>query len=237
MSFSLVQVATPLLERFLERVRSGRTAFPLTEMGLRAHGLGPLVSSLGTLNTLGAAGTEVLLDTLLAERGRAKAVPPELVWTGPEARVSRARDTEVVLAELLGSARRSVLIAGFSFDHGARLLAPLHHVMREHGVRCALFAEDVANFVSENWPFGEPFPTLYRDARDERYTSMHAKCVVVDDARVLVTSANFTDRGQTRNIEVGVLLHDPEFAQVLAAQWMDAVDTGYFERVGPASQR
>ncbi|WAM28564.1 phospholipase D-like domain-containing protein [Myxococcus sp. NMCA1] len=49
------------------------------------------------------------------------------------------------------------------------------------------------------------------------------------DARwVFVTSANFTNRGQTRNIEVGVLLEDTHLAAVLEAQF----STGeWFSRV------
>ncbi len=53
--------------------------------------------------------------------------------------------------------------------------------------------------------------------------SMHAKCVVVDRRRVLVGSANFTRRAQTRNIEVGVLLTDEDFAQGLLHQWQAAI--------------
>jgi phosphatidylserine/phosphatidylglycerophosphate/cardiolipin synthase-like enzyme len=37
------------------------------------------------------------------------------------------------------------------------------------------------------------------------WCSLHAKCAVVDGARSFISSANFTQRGQERNIEVGVL--------------------------------
>jgi phosphatidylserine/phosphatidylglycerophosphate/cardiolipin synthase-like enzyme len=49
---------------------------------------------------------------------------------------------------------------------------------------------------------------------------MHAKCVVVDHAIALVTSANFTSRGHERNIEVGVLIQDSTFAGTLERYWM-----------------
>jgi phosphatidylserine/phosphatidylglycerophosphate/cardiolipin synthase-like enzyme len=42
---------------------------------------------------------------------------------------------------------------------------------------------------------------------------------VVDGRQVFVTSANFTDRGQTQNVEVGVLLEDARLAAVLEAQF------------------
>lgn len=43
---------------------------------------------------------------------------------------------------------------------------------------------------------------------------------MVDGRWVFVTSANFTDRGQTRNVEVGVLLEDARLAAVLEAQFV-----------------
>ncbi|MFO0610564.1 MAG: phospholipase D-like domain-containing protein [Polyangiales bacterium] len=60
------------------------------------------------------------------------------------------------------------------------------------------------------------------------YASLHAKCIVVDGARALVGSANFTDRGHARNIEAGVLVDDARFATELARQFHDAVGAGLF---------
>lgn len=62
------------------------------------------------------------------------------------------------------------------------------------------------------------------------WASLHAKCVVVDDRKTLVTSANFTDRGQARNIEAGVLIEDEEFSRKLTAQWRTLVSHRLVER-------
>ncbi len=50
--------------------------------------------------------------------------------------------------------------------------------------------------------------------------------MVVDGVRAFVSSANFTQRGQERNIEVGVLIEDPSFAGYLAGQWLGLIDAG-----------
>jgi phosphatidylserine/phosphatidylglycerophosphate/cardiolipin synthase-like enzyme len=79
------------------------------------------------------------------------------------------------------------------------------------------------------WPFGEPRPIVYFDPRtaDARGAiSMHAKCVVIDHECALITSANFTDRGQTRNIEAGVAIEDRAFAASLERQWLNLVEAG-----------
>jgi phosphatidylserine/phosphatidylglycerophosphate/cardiolipin synthase-like enzyme len=52
---------------------------------------------------------------------------------------------------------------------------------------------------------------------------LHAKCLIVDDERALVTSANFTEAAMDRNIEAGVLVDDAGFAARLRAQF-DALE-------------
>jgi phosphatidylserine/phosphatidylglycerophosphate/cardiolipin synthase-like enzyme len=52
-----------------------------------------------------------------------------------------------------------------------------------------------------------------------------------------VGSANFTDRAQTRNVEVGALLSDTSFAQALLGQFRGAVAAGVFvHRLGRAGR-
>jgi phosphatidylserine/phosphatidylglycerophosphate/cardiolipin synthase-like enzyme len=46
-------------------------------------------------------------------------------------------------------------------------------------------------------------------------SSLHAKCVVVDAERVFVSSANFTEAGQQRSIEVGLSIRSEWLAKRL----------------------
>jgi phosphatidylserine/phosphatidylglycerophosphate/cardiolipin synthase-like enzyme len=52
--------------------------------------------------------------------------------------------------------------------------------------------------------------------------------VVIDKRIALLGSANFTDRGQSRNVEVGAVIEDEAFARALASQWWSAVSAGAF---------
>ena len=177
------------------------------------------------------------------------------MWTGPDVAASAARDTAVVVRELFARAERSVLVAGFSFDHGADIFKPLHRAMRDRGVEASIFLDlhrapgtepdvnahvrrEIDAFLVANWPFGAPIPRLYYDPRTVEPTStasLHAKCIVVDDRRALVTSANFTSRGQERNVEVGVLVESEKFARELIHQWRNAAEAGVFLRPEAAS--
>ena len=243
---SVRAVSTTVLRRLREGIASGSLRPPLDRASLAGfglhHQLDELVSVLGAQP---AASCLTILDVALAEReGRPPA--PELVWTGPEGSGSTARDTAVVLRSLFESARESVVLAGDSFDHAHEVLAPLHGVMRTHGVEARFFvdvpqiergadpdahlARHLGDFVKVNWPFGPPLPEVYYDRRALRpgppWCSLHAKCVVVDARRAFVSSANFTQRGQERNLEVGVLLDSAPFAHHLAAQWLGLVSAG-----------
>jgi phosphatidylserine/phosphatidylglycerophosphate/cardiolipin synthase-like enzyme len=91
-----------------------------------------------------------------------------------------------------------------------------------------------SKFLGDVWMFGLPKPEVFYDPRTAGpgppWASLHAKCVVVDDERALITSAKFTDRGQTRNIETGVLVEDRAFSEELSAQWRQLVSEGLVRR-------
>lgn len=103
----------------------------------------------------------------------------------------------------------------------------------------AVEASFVAWFRRDLWPW-DPLPELYYDPRSlradgEDSACLHAKCVVVDDARALVTSANLTEAAHGRNIEAGVLLDDPVFARTLRCQFESLIDRGYVRRLNLAA--
>lgn len=247
----LTDVALPDLERVERAARSGALGAVLTSEGLERAHLGALVPALEGLVGLATETALRVIEAVRAEREREPATRVALVWTGPETRSSGARDTAVVVRELFEGARDHVLVAGYAFHKSEQLLAPLAKLVRERGVRAEFFVHvDEAKEVQPDpegwlrsqaeawraryWPFGDPAPTLYVDPRaavPKSYTSLHAKCIVVDARRALVGSANFTDRAQTRNIEAGVLVEDARFSEELVRQFHDAVGAGLFVRV------
>ncbi len=245
---SLVEVSLPDLERLAHALDRLDGASKLTREALARCHLDALAPPLGALVGREVETVRAVLGAVIAERRRPPSTRVSLVWTGPETRASAARDTAVVVRELFEGATRHVLIAGYAFEKGEAILAPLHAAMRDRGVAVEMFvhldeAEEApvdpewylraqaAAWRTRYWPFGAPTPTLYVDPRaavPKSWASLHAKCIVVDGARALVGSANFTDRGHARNIEAGVLVDDARFATELARQFHDAVGQGLF---------
>lgn len=204
----------------------------------------------------GPAQLAVLLRALKVERDETRKARDEveLVWTGPEVAGSASRDTSVVMRELFGRAEKSVLLATFALSHADTLLAPLVEQMdRNPDLRVRLFvhigrrkgetASDAEllrrfaeSFRNEHWP-GERAPEVFYDPRtlqprgDHGRISLHAKCVIVDEALAFVTSANFTEAAQLRNIEAGVIVKSPGFAKNLIGQFQRLVTARQLLRV------
>lgn len=243
----LSQVSTSMLERLRQELAEGRLKTPLHRASLVGLGVKHQLDAL--LNALSGHKTAAclaILDVILAERAQRKP-SPELVWTGPEASAATARDTAVVLKQLFEQAQTRVVLAGYSFDHARDVLQPLHTAMATRGVETYFFVnipqagklhsppelharQALADFRTRSWPFGPPYPRVFYDKRallpGPPWSSLHAKCVAVDGLRAFVSSANFTERGQERNIEVGVLVEERAFAQFLMTQWLSLIEAG-----------
>lgn len=207
-----------------------------------------IVDELNRLSGEGVRGKQIAytLRLLAAERGASQAVRDrvELVWTGPEVTGSQSRDTSVVVRELFSTAKHSVLISSFAIDRGekARKLFQVLaqrmdanpqlkvqmflNIQRPHRDRQAesILLTDFANtFRREIWT-GMRLPEVFHDPRSllvdtQQKACLHAKCIIVDEEQVLITSANFTEAAHERNVEAGVLLTEPMTAQALRMQF------------------
>lgn len=83
---------------------------------------------------------------------------------------------------------------------------------------------------------GRPLPDVYHDPRSldlksEHRACLHAKCVFVDGQRVFVSSANFTEAAQQRNIEVGLLVRSLRRAKQLTDHFDTLVGSGALVRI------
>ena len=170
----------------------------------------------------------------------------DLVTTGPAADVGANRDTAVVVRELFANAAKSVLIAGYAVYQGQRVFQALADRMQQlPSLRVSMFldiqrptgdtsaaSEIVSRFLNrfqrQQWPETRPLPNLFFDPRSldpgqDQRACLHAKCVVVDNQNVFVSSANFTEAAQLRNIEIGVLIESRATANQISQFFMGLV--------------
>jgi len=244
LSFDGVSAAT--LQGLASRLRSGQLCMPLNGFALSSSGgcPAPLAADLLRLSQEGISSNHLALlleaAAQLAEANLKLASAAELVWTGPETAVSHSRDTAVVVDELFAAAAESILISTFAIQQGQRVFARLASRMEElPALKVRLFVHvgrgwndtreesevlrEFSDVLKGQWPGGRR-PEVFYDPRTLSSdptvrASWHAKCVLVDDQIAFVTSANFTDWAQQRNVEAGVLVRNPHFTAQLRAQF------------------
>lgn len=198
------------------------------------------------------------LRMLAEERAAAQAIRDrvDIVWTGPEVISSGSRDSATVARELLGQATHSVLLASYALDPNegklkgvlgllaermemlpdldVQLFVNVPRRWKDHRSEEAILNE-FATQLRNRWP-GERMPAVYYDPRALEDTigsraCLHAKVIVVDHHKALVTSANLTEAAHERNIEAGLLIDDPDVAKTLERQFQTLVSTGALVKV------
>ncbi len=234
------RVAAPYSDIQLSRVVSGGLIEAIRVGLVELHKLGFDVQQIA-----------VALDLIKGDRQAVRAIEPpiDLVTSGPEAPGITNRDTAVVVRELFAHARTSVLVVGYAVYQGQQVFEALAkrmesrpeldvqfflNVSRPDGDDTPsqiLLAKFKQRFIDKQWPTGCRVPAVYYDPRsiadDERVrSSLHAKCVVVDDRKVFVSSANFTEAGQERNIEVGLTIESEWLAMRITQHFKHLHDQG-----------
>jgi phosphatidylserine/phosphatidylglycerophosphate/cardiolipin synthase-like enzyme len=167
---------------------------------------------------------------------RAKSTDPvllyDLVLSGPDVDGVPTADTAAVVQALISEATTEVLLVGYAVHNGKILFEPLIKRMNDIPSLKVTFYLNIARpfgdtslnreilrrfareFRTKHWPW-KRVPEMYYDPRalsdsaSDR-ASLHAKCVIVDQRAAIITSANFTEAAQRKNIEVGMLIrHQP----------------------------
>jgi phosphatidylserine/phosphatidylglycerophosphate/cardiolipin synthase-like enzyme len=220
---------------------------------------GKLISrKLDELVSLGMSGEVICACLELVARAMISRPPledfVELVTTGPEAGGVTNRDTSVVVNDLFRNAQRSVLVAGYAVYQGKSVFRSLAARMEQQpnlvvrmffdvprmrgdtSTATAQIARFVHSFRTSQWPNGPAMPQVYcceqiMGPRVGKPGSLHAKCIAVDDEHIFVSSANFTDAGQNRNLEVGLLVRSALLNERLTRFFEALIDNQYFRRV------
>jgi len=173
----------------------------------------------------------------------------ELVISGPDVPGVPTSDTAATMRTLIAEATQQILLVGYAVHHVRDLFEPLAVKMASNKSLQVLFCLDISrrhgdtsleseivrrfcrDFRDKHWPWPK-LPRLYYDPRSlsehsEQHSSLHAKCVVADRRVALITSANFTQAAQQRNIEVGLLIRYAPLIERLCSYFESLIATGH----------
>ena len=256
---ALYNLSVTNLRTLASALRSGPLAFGLSKSAIQQI-VGDKSSELTLCleqlqrSGLSAKHVAVLVDAIADTRVCAPdpAVMFEMVLSGPDVPGIPTEDTAAVVQTLFREAKSEILLVGYAVYKGERLFEPLAAKFRENPDLKVTFCLDIARrfgdtsldseivrrfaaeFRKHHWPWLE-LPAVYYDPRgltpvaDQR-ASLHAKCVVVDRCSALITSANFTEAAQYRNIELGLLIRHRPIAERISEYFKGLIASGILVR-------
>jgi phosphatidylserine/phosphatidylglycerophosphate/cardiolipin synthase-like enzyme len=261
MILGIQSLAETDLREIAAALRSRRLTPPFTSTALQRFCTGTNERSVALeMQGLADAGMNtdhlaLMLDSLASAHSSRPEVrdPVDLVWTGPEAPGIANRDTGVVVRELFANANEYVLVAGYAIYQGrdvfraladrmtqlpglkVRMVLDVHRRHRDTTKDSEVLRAFAHKFKKVDWP-GSRLPEVFYDPRsleldNSKRSSMHAKCIVIDRRLAFVSSANFTEAAQVRNIEVGALIRSEPYAVQLARHFEALTDVGLLRRL------
>jgi phosphatidylserine/phosphatidylglycerophosphate/cardiolipin synthase-like enzyme len=237
---------------------SGPLKYEITKSALIGSGapvqeaddLADFLIARGYSNETLAAMVEAIIDT--RRHATDVSLSQTLVVTGPATSHTENLKTGARFIQVVQHARRELMLATFALYQGDRILEPIHDAMiripglevtlilnvaRKYGDRtCNENILEAARLeFSKNWPWSQMpsvwyFPESINMNSVDR-ASMHAKFVIADEERCFITSANFTEAAQKKNIEVGVELSNSHESRGLSRYFKQLMADGKLERL------
>jgi len=240
----LQNLSIPSLRRLAASLRTGPLSFSLSHHAVSqivGTSAPQVFEAMTELFTTGIAPQHAAIIVDAIADARESAIDPaqilDLVLSGPELPGITTADTLTTVRTLIAEARREVFMIGYTVHNAKTIFEPLASRMAEDNLRVvfcieigrsmgdsSLDSEIVHRFAHEfrekHWPWPN-LPDLYYDPRSLspdplRRSSLHAKCVIADRTRAIITSANFTEAAWLRNVEIGMVVKHESIVSRLA---------------------
>jgi phosphatidylserine/phosphatidylglycerophosphate/cardiolipin synthase-like enzyme len=256
---ALVQLSKSNLELLRAGFAHGSLKYAVTREGLIQNGApADVADALAKFISDREFSAEIMvavIDAVLATRAHSQnvALSQTLVITGPDVPHSETLRTGSRFLQVVEHAKRELMLATFALYRGDQILEPIHQAMirnpelrvtlilnisRTYGDRTLtseLVEKSRQDFLTKHWPWDRKPAVYYYPASlnleaQERAT-MHAKFLIADEERCFITSANFTEAAQKRNIEVGVELANSQEPKALSRYFKQLINEGHVERI------
>ena len=135
----------------------------------------------------------------------------EIVATTPVSFLAKTRKTRPVIQELIDGATQNIFFTGYSIsDHFEEMLKLINSKSKQ-GVVVELFVnkyESVKPLLADIEHINRRFFKVYEysSKTDDKMSALHAKIIIIDGIKMLISSANLSYHGLDGNIEIGALV-------------------------------
>jgi len=142
----------------------------------------------------------------------------ELVITAPDSFNLNSRKTSIVINELISNANKSITMTGYSISDYLTDILDLIIAKSQQGVYVRLYINDIekqGDVLDRILAYRGRFLKIYgyQKQQEDKMAALHAKIIVTDSTKSLISSANLSYHGLEGNIEMGVLLESENKAK------------------------
>jgi hypothetical protein len=236
--FGLHRLPDHELKRLLRALHRDVFTGQITRSSLIEKAFGHIEAHLDLIVGRDVPGAKAVVIAALAERDGVRGQGAQLVYCGPAAAGTRSRDFLDQVRDLIASATKSIEVYGLCTTDDRALLRTLGALMsgRDVKVRLVFDAKDL----------DEPVETVRRHVTHgfgsygalEVFASLRAsfraRVVVVDEAKVWVSSGELTTHEEDGFIDIGVVFSDTAYQRALQEEWKRLVAVGACVLVLPA---
>lgn len=159
----------------------------------------------------------------------------ELVLTAPDSFRVKTLRTKDTMRKLIEHTEKSLTITGYSIsDYFAEMLDIIIQ-KSQHGVYVRMYVNDIEKqkkTLDRLMAYRSRFLQIYeyQKQEDDKIAALHAKIIVSDVKKSLVSSANLSYHGLQGNIEMGFLIESHDKAKQIEAVMKEMVRMKIFEK-------
>ncbi len=158
----------------------------------------------------------------------------ELITTAPPSFLLKTKRINNAVNEIVENAKKSLLITGYSISEFVEYIIDTIIEKSQRGLFVKIFINDLSKqkSIDKLLRYQGKFLQLYNYANnDDKMAALHAKIILADGERAIISSANLSYHGMSGNIEMGTLINSAKLGKQIEEFFKSLVFQKIFNKV------
>ena len=158
----------------------------------------------------------------------------ELITTAPPSFMLRTKRISNVVREIIENSGKSLLITGYSISEFVEDMIDTIIQKSQCGVFVKIFINDLSKqkSIDKLLRYQGKFLQLYDYSnREDNMAALHAKIILADSEKAIISSANLSYHGMAGNIEMGTLIQSVKLGKQIEDVFKSLVFQKVFNKV------
>ena len=158
----------------------------------------------------------------------------ELITTAPPSFLLKTKRINNAVKEIVENAKKSLLITGYSISEFVEDIIDTIIEKSQRGLFVKIFINDLSKqkSIDKLLRYQGKFLQLYNYANnDDKMAALHAKIILADGERAIISSANLSYHGMSGNIDMGTLINSVKLGKQIEEFFKSLVFQKVFSKI------